>query len=356
MSAVKHAANKYLSYDPPIRIADVLQSLADAAGDTVRGSHEQLGFIGELEETVRSLFGCEAALFLPSGKTAQNIALKIWCERRGFSRIAVHPRSHIEQWEDKAYAHVFGMSAVSFGNYDRQTVPADIDALPSHLGAACIEIALRPLGCPVVPWDDLVAMSQRLRAMGIPFHGDCARIWESQPFLGRSLPDIAALFDSLYVSLYKVVGGLAGSVLLGPASLIAEARIWRARLGQVLPGDYPFHLAALTGLRDRLPLVPGFVEKARSVARALSAIEEVRVTPDPPHTNTFQVILPGVPEKMAVARDEVARRTGLWLYHLAPANPIDGLVTFEVHIQSGGMQVEDREAVEAVSLFKTLIR
>jgi threonine aldolase len=355
-ASLKHSCPKHLSYDLPAKVADVLRGLADTAGDAVIGGLDRDGFAEQVAEKVRSLLGTEAALFMPSGKTAQNILLKLWCERRGFRSIALHPRSHIEQWEGKGYAHVFGLNAVTFGDYDRQTVPADIDSLPAQLGAASVELALRPLGCPVIPWTDLVAISQRLRGLGVPFHGDCARLWEAQPHLDRPLPEIAALFDSLYVSLYKGLGGLAGAIVLGPADLIKEARIWQTRLGQRMPVDFPYALAGLKGLEERLSLQPVFRDKARSLAQVIARVDQVRVTPDPPHTNAFQVILAGRREKMEAARDEVARRMGLWLYELAPHNPIDGLVTFEVHIRTAGLMVKEADAAEAVAIFRSLIQ
>lgn len=56
-------------------------------------------------------------------------------------------------------------------------------------------------------------------------------MWEAQPYYSRSHAEIADLFDTVYVSLYKDLGGLAGAVLAGPAGLIDHAREWRARLG-----------------------------------------------------------------------------------------------------------------------------
>ena len=109
--SLKHTCEKHLSYNPPVKVADVLCGLAERAGEMIVGSLEGDQFSSELTEKVQSLLGQEAALCMPSGKTAQNIAFKIWCERRGHSTIALHPRSHVEQWEGKAYAHVFGLNA-----------------------------------------------------------------------------------------------------------------------------------------------------------------------------------------------------------------------------------------------------
>ena len=45
---------------------------------------------------------------------------------------------------------------------------------------------------------------------------DGARLWECTPYYGRTLAEIAGLFDTVYVSFYKGLGGLAGSALAGP--------------------------------------------------------------------------------------------------------------------------------------------
>ena len=54
------------------------------------------------------------------------------------------------------------------------------------------------------------------------------------------------LADSLYVSFYKGLGGMAGAALLGPADFIAEARLWRRRQGGTI-----YHLTAEPSRRSR---------------------------------------------------------------------------------------------------------
>ena len=63
----------------------------------------------------------------------------------------------------------------------------------------------------------------------MPLHLDGARLWESAPYWGRELHEVAALADSIYVSFYKGLRGLAGAVVAGPADLVDEARQWRTR-------------------------------------------------------------------------------------------------------------------------------
>ena len=114
------------------------------------------------------------------------------------------------------------------------------------LAALVIELPQREIGGRLPSWDDLVAQVEHARSRGAAVHLDGARIWEAGPFYGRPLAEIAALFDSVYVSFYKGLGGLAGSMLLGEDDVITEARAWRQRHGGTL-----FAAVAVCGRRTR---------------------------------------------------------------------------------------------------------
>jgi hypothetical protein len=113
---------------------------------------------------------------------------------------------------------------------------------------------------------------------------------------------------------------------------------------------------ALKGLEERLPLMPAFRNKARSLAKAIAQVDGLRVTSDPPQTSAFQVILSGRPRGWTQSATRSQGTWGLLLYELAPHNPIYGLVTFEVHIRTAGLLLRDSEVAEAISMFRSLIR
>ena len=123
-------------------------------------------------------------------------------------------------------------------------------------------------------------------------HFDGARIWESQPFYDRKLAEIAALADSVYVSFYKGLGGLAGACLAADEDVVEEARRWRKRMGGTLFHLTPLAVSALAGLREHLPRMAEYAAWARSLASELVAVG-VRVNPDPPQTNTFELFATG---------------------------------------------------------------
>jgi threonine aldolase len=218
-----------------------------------------------------------------------------------------------------------------------------------------VELALRPLGCPLIPWEQLTAIRDALRVRGVAFHGDCARIWESQPFYRRSLADIAGCFDSVYVSLYKALGGLAGAVLAGPQWLIDAMRPWQSRMGQKLHRSFPYVLAALQGLEERLPLMPAFHRRAVEMAEAACRCAGVRVSPDPPHTNAFLLTIEGDAERAERAREVVAEQLGLWLYDYAVPSGDVSSVTVEVHRWTAGLQLSEEELLTGLRLFQHVL-
>jgi threonine aldolase len=242
------------------------------------------GAVTVLETEVRELLGKPAAVFMPSGTMAQQIALRIHADRRGRHVVAFHPTCHLELHEDKAYQRLHGLVGRPVGNARELLTLADLEAVQEPLAALLIELPQREIGGRLPAWKDLVKVTRHARSRGAAVHLDGARLWESQPFYGRPLAEIAALFDSIYVSFYKGLGGPAGSLLLGEADVIAEARLWRHRHGGTLFRLWPYAAAGLAGLRARQPRMPAYVEHARAIARELARIDGVTVTPEPPQT------------------------------------------------------------------------
>src|SRR5262249_27327174 len=159
------------------------------------------------------LLGKEAAVFMPSGTMCQQIAMRIWCDRRGSSRIAFHPTCHLELHEQQGYRLLHGLHGICVGSPFHLLTLDGLRRIPERLGAILLELPQREIGGQLPTWEELNAISVWARERAIPLHMDGARLWESQPFYGRSYAEIAALFDSVYVSFYKSLGGIAGSIL-----------------------------------------------------------------------------------------------------------------------------------------------
>lgn len=268
-----------------------LQEVADAATAQDLDRYGAGGEVELLEREVAELLGKQAAVFLPSGVMAQQAALRSWAERSSTDAVAVHALSHLVVHELDALSELHHLRVQHLTAEPRQATVADLDDIPGPLAAVSVELPLRDAGYLLPTWDDLVAFSSRAAERGVPVHLDGARLWESQPFYDRPLAQIAALADSVYVSFYKGLGGLAGAALAGPADLVAQARRWCRRHGGTLFTLAPYAVAARAGLAQRLPRMPSYVARARELAAGLDGIDGVRILPQPPHTNAFRVFV-----------------------------------------------------------------
>ena len=351
--AVRKSCTRFLNRDAPKSPRKVLRELSDyAAADLEADWYGEGALLEALEGRVATLLGKPAAVFMPSGKMGQNYALRLWCDRRGHDTLALHPRCHIEEHEAKAYRAVHGLQAIAAGDPQRVTTLADLEAIAEPIGAISLEMPLRDLGCRLNDWDELGAMAAWARRRAIPFHLDGARIWESQPFYGRPLAEIAALFDSVYVSFYKGLGGIAGGAVAGPADLIEALRLWLRRAGGRLIHVFPMALSAMKGLDERLPLMAAFHDKAKAIAEALAQLPGLRIAPEPPQANAMQVTLETDVEDIMPAAVAVARETGLWLFDRPLSCPIPGLAQFEITVRGATLELSDDEIVAAVESLK----
>lgn len=314
--------------------------------------------VEEFEAEVAALFGMEAARFMPSGCMAQPIALKIWSDRAGNPVTAFHATSHLELHEENAYAALHGLNAHLLGDAERPTTAADLLALIGPGGAAektglaslLVELPAREIGGQLPSWDELTELSALCRSRGIRLHLDGARVWQAAPAYGRSHAEIAALFDSVYVSFYKDVGALPGAMLLGPADFIEEAATWQRRQGGTLYTAVANVVSARIRLGDCLARMPLLVERAREVAALFAAHDRARVLPDPPHTSMFHLTLRGEVDELLAARDRVARETGIWLF--GGLKPIDGVdeVRTELSMGNASLTLDDAEIAAAIAL------
>lgn len=280
-------------WPPRRRPADVLRDLAAAADemDLAWDQYAERGAVERLEGELGELFGTSAAWF-PSGTMAQQAALRVWCERAGTTRVAMPDLAHPLVHENDGPRLLQGLDVVHLTTGRHTATATDVEAIPERLAAVLVELPLRDAGCALPTWDELTAVSEAVRARGAAMHFDGARIWESQPYWGKPFSDIAALADTLYVSFYKGLGGLAGAALIGAEDVLAEARLWRQRMGGTIFRQTPETLAALLGLRDRLPRMADHLAWARDLAVELEAVGLVP-NPSPPHTPTFEVFAAG---------------------------------------------------------------
>ena len=300
-------------------VADTLRQLADAATEDERDGYGNGGEVALLEQEVAELLGKPAAVFMPTGIAAQQSVLRVYADRAGTQRVAVHGLSHFLQHELSALEEVHHLRIERLTSDPRQPRPDELSAIPGKLAAVALELPLRDGGFVLPTWDELVLFAGACAERGVPLHLDGARLWESTPYLEHSLAEVAALASTVYVSFYKGLGGLSGAAVAGPTDVVAEVRRWQRRLGSNPYTLFPYAVSAREGLRKVLPMMGELHQRAVELSAALQATG-FRVFPEPPHTNSFRVYAP-VPadriELAAIRRMETTREAMSYTWQAA---------------------------------------
>lgn len=337
-----------LPHTPADALRDLAAEAAELEAPQEWDRYGNRGPVAVLEAKVAALLGKPAAAMFVSGIMAQQSVLRVWTDRQASQRVALPALSHLLHYEldGPQQLNAFRYELLTTG----PTVPSTehLEAIPGRLGAVLLELPLRDAGYLLPTWDELQAFSAASRDRGVPLHLDGARLWESQPQLGRSLDEIAALADSVYVSFYKGLGGLAGAVVAGPQDIVDEARRWRTRHGGTLFTMLPYALSALRGLRTLLPRMGEFHERAVELAEALED-QGFRVFPNPPHTNAFRVFI-HQPEN--VVNERIVRsieQEGVALLSPVRAGRMPGTSWSELSVESATMEWEVEEAAQAMA-------
>jgi len=282
----------------PVSPQDELRSIIaeldrDEGADAAAASWDRYGEGGPvavLESQVAELLGKPAAVTFPSGTMAQQSTLRVWSDRHGSRRIAIPALSHLLHHEEDGPRLLNGFEWALLTTGGVVPTVDHLAAIPGRLGAALLELPLRDAGYLLPSWEQLEAFSRACRDRGVPLHLDGARIWESAPHLGHSPKQIAGLADTVYVSFYKGLRGLAGAVVAGPEDVIAEVRLWRSRHGGTLWTMLPYAVSALRGLRDELPRMAAYHDRAVAMAELLAATG-IRTFPERPHCNAFRLLV-----------------------------------------------------------------
>ncbi|MGH2502908.1 MAG: beta-eliminating lyase-related protein, partial [Ktedonobacterales bacterium] len=129
-----------LNGHPPQSMRAELLALAESVGPDEQPDRYGGGALIEaFEREIAELLGKEAAVFMPSGTMAQQIALRTWSARSGRTTVAFHPTCHLEIHENKGYERLHGLHATLVGDAERVITLDDLRATPEPLAALLLE-------------------------------------------------------------------------------------------------------------------------------------------------------------------------------------------------------------------------
>jgi threonine aldolase len=342
--ARREACTRFLHGDGPVSTAAQLAVI----GDVVADNYGEGGVVAELEATIADLLGKPAAVFLPSGTMAQAAVLRVHADVRSSRDVLWHPQCHLQVHEEQAAVRVHALVGRSVGQRDRLITREDLDAVAGPIAALLLELPQRDLGGQLPPWEQLTDQVGWARERGAAAHLDGARLWEASAGYDRTPAQIAALFDSAYVSFYKGIGALPGCALAGEPDVVAQVRVWRRRLGGTLFGLWPGAASALALLPERLAEMPARLTHARAIVAALAGQDRVQAVPDPPQTPMVHLLL----QVDGAAYERNARRLaeeeGLWVWPQASPTADPQVQRVELGVGRATCQLDAETAADAL--------
>jgi threonine aldolase len=323
----------------------MLKSIGESVVPDVYGEG---GVVAELESMVAELLGFPASVFLPSGTMAQAATLRVHADERGRRTVLWHPMCHLETHEGEAYSRVHALEGRTVGDAHRLLALGDLETVAEPVAALLLELPQRDLGGQLPEWDELAAQVAWAHSNGAAAHLDGARLWEASAGYGRSPAEIAALFDTAYVSFYKGIGALAGCCVAGSPDVVAQVREWRRRLGGTLYGLWPAAASALHLLRERLAEMPKRLLHARAISAALNEVSGLRVVPDPPQTPMMHLLFDVTPERFVANARRLADEQGIWVWPQAMTTGDPGVVRCELSVGRATCRLEPDQVAAAL--------
>lgn len=228
-------------------------AMAEAVvGDDVFGEDPT---VAALEAEGARVLGKEAALFLPSGTMANQVAVGLWT-RHG-DEVLLHEGCHVYRFETGALAALNGVQVrtlagaggvVPLASYEREVRPA-FEAYP-RTSLVVLENTHNWEGGAVLPLDHIDAVGAFAHARGLKLHLDGARLMNASIASGTPCARIARVADSVTLCLSKGLGAPAGTLLASDRASIVHARRLRKRLGGGMRQVGILAAAGLMALRE----------------------------------------------------------------------------------------------------------
>lgn len=312
-----------------------VQVLKEALGQWDGGLDSDLYGTGKLiedfQERMARLLGKESAVFFPSGTMAQQIALRIWCDAKGIKKVAYHPLSHLEIHEKDGMKELHHLEPVLLADEARPVLLQDLLSMREDIACLLLELPQREIGGQLPEYAELEVMSAFCRERGIKLHLDGARLFEILPYYSKSADEVCSLFDSVYISFYKGIGGIAGAVLAGDRDFTEESKIWKRRHGGDLISLYPYIVAADYYMERRLPHMEEYYREAQELAELYNGCHAMKTIPAVPVSNMFHVHTAAKKEQLEPILIGIAQETGVGFTHVVRDRGDEGSY-FEVNI------------------------
>jgi threonine aldolase len=255
-------------------------------GDDVWGEDPT---VTRLQERSAALLGKPAALFVPSGTMANQIALLTHCDRA--DEVFVGEGNHSLYYESGAGQAWAGVSFNVVGRGGLFTTDQLVEAIRppnQHFPRprlVALENTHNRSGGRIFPQRDVEAIAEAAHARGLSLHLDGARIWNASVAGGCPTATLCEPVDSVSACFSKGLGAPVGSVLAGDENFIERAHRYRKMLGGGMRQAGILAGACLHALDHHVERLADDHNNARALAQTLSVVDGLRCDPARVETN-----------------------------------------------------------------------
>lgn len=273
--------------------------------------------VAELEARMVDMFGMGSALFVPTGRLANAMAVGLLAERG--SEVLADADAHILRSEYGLAAKLWSVQTRTFASPSGRVAPEAVEPLLAQLEnvtmptrLVCIEDTHTAAGGVPQDFGAVRHLADRLAGRGVALYCDGARLWYANVVQGVPLSSYGEIYDGLTVSMVKGLGASCGAVLLLREPRQREKmREMRRMLGGAWVRPGPLASAALAALDANA------ADPARDCANARLFAGELRA--DLPNLAVRQetnIVMFDVPD--AGLFFDKARAAGVLLFRYTP--------------------------------------
>ena len=262
-----------------------------------RDSYGEGGTMNQLLQKFMEITGKEAAVYLPTGTLANQLAISSLCGAN--TKAFVQETSHVYRDEGDAAQTLFNKRLIPLAegkaHFTLDELKKSIkyhqegEAFLGGVGAVSIETPVRRCDNQAFPLDEIKKIANYCKEQGYKMHLDGARLHMSTAFTGSSVKEYASLFDSVYMCLYKYLGATAGAVLCGDKAFIEQMHHLIKIHGGGIFTNWPSAAMALYHLNTIDEVMEQIRVKSKDLFNQFSKLNSLKVIPLVNGTNQFNV-------------------------------------------------------------------
>lgn len=243
-------------------------------GDDVFGQDPT---INELEGRVAKMFGKGAAMFCPSGTMTNQIAIKT--HTNPLDEMICDINSHVYQYETGGFAFNSGISVKllegTHGKINSTLIEAalnhDYDWLPKSK-LVVLENSCNKGGGSYYTLDEIKPIHELCKEQNLKLHLDGARLFNVLVETGEPTKEVGKYFDSISICLSKGLGAPVGSLLIGDADYIKQARRFRKVMGGGMRQAGIIAAAGIYALENNVERLKIDNDNAKLISKTLSKL------------------------------------------------------------------------------------